>query len=258
MGVMKKKSKKTRYWIGGVLLSLCLFLAVSWVVFDDLFLPRGVDSVSVEIPDLRGLVLDEVTPPDWMEVEVEYRYDDHTPSGVILSQSPDGGSWRRLTAARPICKLMLTVSAGVQTATLPDVMGMDSRVAEGKLRELGLIPRIHRVESSYPIGTVFDMSPRAGEILPIGGEVTLAVSDGVPSESVRVPDLCGLTRSEALVQIWLAKLTVGEIVEDAPLDGSTGRVVRQSHRAGTLVLSGTAITVYIGPSEQETNFDENP
>lgn len=258
MGEKRKNSKKLRYWIGGALLSFCLCLAVSWIVFDGLFLPRGVDSLSVEIPDWCGMALERIVPADWMELETEYRYDSRTPAGVILAQSPDGGSRRRISSARPQCRITLTVSAGAQTVTLPDVVGLDGRTAESRLRELGLTVRVQRIESAYPEGTAFDMTPRAGATLPIGGEVTLSVSAGIPRESVRVPDLVGMTRSEALVQLWLAKLSVGEVVEEAPHDGSEARVVRQSHRAGTLVLAGTPITVYVGPWESESVLSSDP
>ena len=248
-----------RHWIGGAVLSLCLCLAVAWIVFDGLFLPRGEDSISVEIPDWRGMTVDEIDVADWMETKIEYRHDGRIPAGVILSQSPDGGSRRRLTAARPRCAITLIVSAGAQTVTTPDVMGLDARVAESRLREAGLAVQVKRIESAYPEGTVFDMMPRADTVLPIGGEVVLSVSAGIPRESVRVPDLVGLTRGEALVQIWLAKLSVGEVVEESlHVDGAEARVVRQSHPAGTLVLGGTPITVYIGAWETESNLEENP
>lgn len=250
-----RNRRKSRLWIGGVCLSFCLLLAVLWIVADDLLVLRGVRSTSVEIPDWRGRTVDGITPAGWMEIELEYRHDSSAPAGVILRQEPEGGSRRLLSAARPQCKIRLVVSAGTETVTLPDVMGLDGRVAENQLRGIGLSVRVERIESAYPEGTVFDMMPRAGELMPIGGEVALSVSAGMPRESVRVPDLVGKTRGDALIDLWLAGLSVGEVVEENPQVGSNGRVVRQSHRAGTLVLSGTPITLYIGALESEPNFD---
>lgn len=256
MGASEYK-KNSRRWVRGALFSLLLLLSTAWTVWDSLFLPRGIPSTSVEVPDLCGVALDTLEPPDWMELEVEYRHDANTAAGVILSQSPKGGSWRRLTEANPRCRLFLTVSLGEESVTLPDLMGEDGRVAEGRLRELGLAVSVRRVEGAYPEGTVFDMEPRAGAVLPIGAEVTLVVSAGVPHESVRVPELRGLTRSEALVQLWLSGLSLGEAVELSP-SGAGGRVVRQSHPAGTLVLGGTPITVYIGADENQLETEAKP
>ena len=249
--------KSSRRWAKGALFSLLLLLSTAWTVWDSLFLPRGISSTSVEIPDFCGVELNTLKAPDWMEVEVEYRHDANAVAGVILSQSPKGGSWRRLTEANPRCRLLLTVSLGEESVMLPDLMGEEGRVAEGRLRELGLAVSVRRVEGAYPEGTVFDMEPRAGAVLPIGAEVTLVVSAGVPHESVRVPELRGLTRSEALVQLWLSGLSLGEAVE---LDPSVedGRVIRQSHPAGTLVLGGTPITLYIGADENQLETDAKP
>lgn len=244
-----------RRWRWGAVIALCLLLAVSWIVFDGLFQPRGIASRSVEIPHYRGANLNGLTFEDWLEVEVEYRHDANAPAGEILSQAPTGGSRRKLTAANPRCKLTLTVSLGEETVTLPDLIGRDAREAESRLREMGLRVTVRRVEGAYPEGTVFDMEPRVGTLLPIGTEITLTVSAGLPHKSVRVPELLGLTRSEALVQLWLSGLTVGQVVETAPA-ALEGRVVRQSHRAGTLVVSGTEITLYIGAEDGGSNPEE--
>ena len=244
-----------RRWRWCALVALCLLLAVSWIVFDGLFLPRGIVSQSVEIPHYCGENLNGLTFEDWLEVEVEYRHDANAPTGEILSQAPTGGSRRKLTASNPRCKLTLTVSLGEETVALPDLMGRDAREAENRLREMGLRVTVNRVEGAYPEGTVFDMDPRVGTLLPIGSEVTLTVSAGLPHKSVRVPDLIGLTRSEALVQLWLSGLTVGNVVETAPA-ASDGRVIRQSHRAGTLVVSGTAVTLYIGTEDGDSTHEE--
>ena len=250
-----KNRRGSRLWIGGVCLSFCLLLAVLWIVADDLFALRGERADAVEIPNFCGMEIDAVTPAEWMELEIEYRHDSDAPAGVILHQDPEGGSRRLLSETRPLCQIRLVVSAGTETLTLPDVMGLDGRVAESQLRALGLSVRVARIESAYPEGTVFDMMPRAGTLMPIGGEVTLSVSAGIPRESVRVPDLVGKTRSEALIELWLAGLSVGEVVEERPQSESDGRVVRQSHRAGTLVLSGTPITLYIGARDSDPQID---
>ncbi len=252
-----KHKKNNRRWVRGALFSLLLLLSTAWTVWDSLFLPRGIRSTSVEIPNLCGTMLDTLEVPDWTEVEVEYRHDANAAAGVILSQSPKGGSWRQLTEANPHCRLLLTVSLGEESVTVPDLMGEDGRVAEGRLRELGLAVLVRRVEGAYPEGTVFDMEPRAGAVLPIGAAVTLVVSVGAPRESVRVPELRGLTRSEALVQLWLSGLSLGEAVELSP-SGGDARVIRQSHPAGTLVLGGTPITLYIGADENQLETEAEP
>ena len=66
----------------------------------------------------------------------------------------------------------------------------------------------------------------------------------VLEESVTVPQFYGMTRADALVQLWLAKLSLAEVVE-VDSEHPSGTVVRQSHKAGTVVPSGTRLTLYV-------------
>lgn len=226
------------------LFACLLFLAVGWLVFDNLFMPFGERSVSVEIPDYCGLSVSELSDDARMELAIEYRYDARIPAGQVFSQTPAAGSRRKLTAAHPKCEVSLVVSLGKETVTVPEVMGRDGREMESLLREMGFVVTVSERESTNNTGTVLFVEPRAGTELPKGAEVVLTVSAGMPSESVSVPDVRGLMRSEALVRLWRAKLAVGEVIEvDSDQEGGT--VIRQSHQGGTLVQAGTKITLYV-------------
>lgn len=228
-----------RYVAFSCLLALCC----AWLVFDLLFAPLEGGGERVEIPRYCGAAVHDAAFADWMEVEITYRHDD-SPAGTVLSQSPEGGSFRKLTERFPTCRLQLTVSLGKEGVRLPSLIGTDVRDAEARLRALGLAVRIEKRPSPYPEGTVYEMEPVGGEI-PKGEEVRLLVSAGEPQASVKVPDLKGLTRVQALVLLWRSQLSVGEVVEELSLREPSGTVLRQSHVAGTLVAAGTKITIYV-------------
>lgn len=240
-----------RFWRRAMLFSALFFFLAVWVVFDSLFQPLAPLGRTVEIPHFCGMHQDGITFADWMDPEISYRYDATAPAGVVLSQTPSGGSKRKLTKDFPQCKITLVVSLGTETCVLPDLTGEDGRVAEAKLREMGLSVEVRRVEGAYPVGTVFDSEPRAGETLPTDARVVLYVSAGVAHKSVSVPSLYGLSRSDALVQIWLCQLSVGEITE-AISDAPAGTVIQQSHQAGTLVAGGTKISLVIAREANDT------
>ena len=232
------------------MLSLLLVIGAAWIVFDDLFAPFGEKSLSVEIPDLCGKRLESVELADWMDAKIEYRYDAKQAAGVILAQSPTGGSRRKLTAQKPRCQMTLTVSLGEETVVLPNVIGRDRREAEALLRELGLGVQTEAVAGPHQEGSVLGIEPRAGTEVPVGSRVKLSVSAGTPSQTVTVPDVRGLSRSDALVQLWLAQLAVGDVIEvDADAEGGT--VIRQSHQGGTLVRAGTKVTLYVSREWEE-------
>ena len=224
--------------------------AVAWIVIDQIFSPFGEASVSVEIPNLCGQQLEETELEDWIERRVEYRYDSARPAGEILSQSPVGGSRRKLSAQAPTCTLTLVVSLGEETVRVPSVVGIDHREAQATLREMGLSVELREVSGAYTPGTVISVEPRAGETIPAKSRVILTVSTGMTHKTVTVPNLIGLSRSDALVKLWLSELTVGNVIEETS-DEDEGTVIRQSHRPGTYVLAGSEITLYVSREIEE-------
>lgn len=226
------------------LFAALLGLAVGWIVFDHLFAPLGVRSLLVEIPDFRDMRAEEISADGWMELEVIYRYDPTIPEGRVVSQTPVGGSRRKLTAQTPRVPITLVVSLGAEARRLEDLRGWDVREAEVYLRERGFGVQTRSRPSPTSAGTVLDMQPAAETLLSQGEIVTLTISEGERQTVVTVPDLKGLSRSDALIKIWLAQLAVEDVVE-IDSDEPSGTVVGQSHRAGTRVKAATKITLYV-------------
>ncbi len=241
---MKTENKRIPVLRFGALFAALLALCVTWIVFDDLFSMRKTPTETVEIPDFRGILIENAATDAWMDVKIEYRYDPNAPSGVILMQSPMAGSRRRLTAEHPTCEILLTVSLGEETVTVPNLAGADARLAEGRLREVGLKVRRRLRHSAYPEGSVISLTPHAGSVVPIGTEILLEISAGMPAETATVPDLIGLSRQDALVRLWLAGLSA-ETVDQIDSELPVGTVVRQSLPAGTRVAMGTKIRLFV-------------
>lgn len=240
----KKQDAQTRALWKIALFAALLGLAVGWIVFDHLFAPLGVRAVRVEIPDFREMRSDEIAAEDWMALEVVYRHDPEIPEGRVVSQSPVGGSRRKLTEQTPCVQITLVVSLGAEAVRLEDLRGWDVREAEAHLRARGFGVETRVRPSPKSSGTVLEMEPAADSLLPRGEIVILTVSEGERQTAVTVPDLKGLSRSDALVKIWLAQLSVGEVAE-IDSEEPSGTVVGQSHQAGTRVRTGTKITLYV-------------
>ncbi len=230
-------------WRRTALFSFALLLAVSWIALDSLsVLPPSAREV--EIPNYCGLVAGELVPLSWLEIETEYRHDSEIPAGTVLSQIPEAGSLRKLSEAFPTCELTLVVSLGTESRMLPELVGEEARSAEITLRELGFSVRVEEVRAARPTGEVLAMSPHPGREYPVGSTVTLTVSIGEGTGTVTVPSLSGLSRAEALMELWRSGLGVGEVVEEAS-NATPGTVIRQSHPAGCRLPAGTHITVYV-------------
>ena len=245
----KRTSNRDGVLVWAVILSFALFLSGAWVVIDELFAPLDRGGETVTLPDYTGERSDGIQVPSWLDVEVEYRYDASIPQGVVLSQSPTGGSRRKLTEDAPTCKLTLTVSLGTEEVLLPNVIAQDVRMAEATLRAAGFAVESEFFTGAYPEGEVFEMTPRGGVRLPRGSRVRLSVSAGVPAVTVTVPDFFGMQRGEALTALWLAQLSLDRVVE-VDADEAPGTVVRQDYQRGTVVMAGTKLTLYVSRQKE--------
>lgn len=129
-----------------VLISFLLFICGTWVVFDHIFMPFGVEFTTLTVPNFCGRPEGEIEKNGSFAVETVYRYDGETEEGIVISQSPPSGSVCKLTANSPRCKLKLVVSLGRQQAKLPQLLGTDYRKAEATLRELGFAVTVKKTE----------------------------------------------------------------------------------------------------------------
>lgn len=254
--MFKPTTKTNRNAVKILLFSVCLLCAVSFTVFDFLFAPFGEQGQVVQIPDYCGQRQETLAFPEWLRATVEYRSDSDTAAGTVLSQSPLAGSCRRLTAEAPVCEVTLYVSLGRPYATLPNVIGMDVRVACAQLRGLGFSVATQFCEAPYEEGRVLFTSPDFGTRLPTGQQVTLTVSAGLPQEIVTVPDLAGKSRTDALMLLWASRLNVCEVLEENAPTSVSGQVLRQSHQAGTKVRAGTKITLYVAKQTEAEGTEE--
>ena len=235
--------KDIRTWRRSAAVAAVLILAVGWITADVLFMPRQKQSPTVEIPNLCGLNVENLQTEEWLDVTVEYRFEENAPAGLVFAQTPIGGSYRRLTD-EGTCQVTVLVSLGQESILLPSVIGRDVYEVATELRNLGLVVNTAPQPSPHKVGNVLSSEPRAGESIPKGSTVTLTVSSGEVQKTVAVPNLCGLSRADALIRLWLCQLNVGEVVE-VPSGEPSGTVIRQSHAEGTVVLPGTKITIYI-------------
>jgi serine/threonine-protein kinase len=146
------------------------------------------------------------------------------PPGTVVSQSPAAGSKVAKTGT-----VRLNVSRGRASVSVPDTVGLRQEQARAELTSHRLTPRIVEQTSTKPVGTVISQSPAAGAEISRGDTVTLVVSKG--AGLVAVPDVVGLSRSEAEAAIRGAGLQVGRVIK-VPSDSPVGTVVAQYPTGG--------------------------
>lgn len=234
--------------------SFLLFGALSFVTADSLFGLLRASGSTVTVPDYRGMNEDDISAPDWMQIETDYRYDAGIPAGTVMEQTPAAGTPYKVSDRRH-CEMHLTVSLGMERMELPDVVGKDIREAANLLRRSGFSVREETVAGGVE-GVVQRTDPPAGEILPSGSTVTVYVSVGESTEVIEVPDFVGMSRGNALLQIFLSGLSAGDVTEEFS-GAPEGTVIRHSPSAGSLVRPGTAVRIVVSkqklPEENTRN-----
>lgn len=134
------------------------------------------------------------------------------------------------------------------TVKVPNVVGMTIDQAQAALNGLGFnVTSIQQSSSGVPSGQVIAQSPGEGSDAPQGSTISLTVSSGPePAKKVAVPNLVGLTESQALTTLTSLKL-IGQIIYVPPGDPSmNGKVISQDPGGGAESSEGKTITLRVG------------
>lgn len=127
--------------------------------------------------------------------------------------------------------------------TVPDVLGKQATVAKQLLETENLRTNMAEAfDENVPVGQVVSQYPEAGAVVKEQRLITIYISKG--GEAVNAPDLKGLSRRDAELQLKNLGLRIGRIDElfsEQPFD----TVINQSPRQGTQVTKGYAIDITI-------------
>ncbi len=138
----------------------------------------------------------------------------------------------------------VSVSAGPQRVSLPDVTGFELGLAQMLIEKAGLIvARVERAQTAAPRGVAVNTRPPAGSFLLPGSGVTLVVSQGAPT--ITIPNLVGLTPDSARAALEDAGLQLGVESRRTVPSAQAGSIIQQNPGAGTLAAPGIAVDVVI-------------
>lgn len=194
------------------LAAVILFGVILTFLLDLIIMPSYTNyNEGVTVPDVTKISLEEATTllEDYgLRHEIlDRRANSAYPADFIIDQSPSPQQ-----IVKPDRKVYLTVNTATTPQTVvPDVVNMSLRNAEIQLENHGLTVGTKSYESSRFRNTILRQSVAAGDTVSRGTVVNLAVSDGLGSRIVEVPDVVGLRLSEAQQTITKAGLRVGEV-----------------------------------------------
>ena len=164
--------------------------------------------------------------------------------GKVISQSvKEGEEIEKHTTVDVV------ISSGAETFDMPDVIEQEEDDAKTALEELGLVVKTEeQYDSSVAKGKVISSTPKAKEQVAEGMEVTLVISKG--PQSVKVPDLSGLTQKKAEKALTGVGLALGQVKEDYSSKVKKGLVINQSFTEGTELEPGRTVDIVISLGEE--------
>jgi eukaryotic-like serine/threonine-protein kinase len=200
-------------------------------------IPNVVTLPLIEASELlaaAGMVVGEIT--------TEER--DDLAENTVISSNPAAGT--------PVLQgtvVDLVVAAPPSTVQVPgEVIGATEVEARALLEAPPfefVVTTDVRSSPTVPIGTVMEIRPGPGELVPRGSDVLIIVSEG--PEPVRVPAVVGRTEAQAVNTLreegLVPSVNYVDVAAGSPDDG---RVIAQSLPPGSQVDPGTAIAITVG------------
>lgn len=247
----KKSNPMVQVVVGAVSAFICVCL-----VFVVLAIFKGFSDNSttdVEVPNLIGLNFSDVNKDKTtynFRWDVTNTYDKDKPLDIIISQDPEP-SVKKIKEGSTIS---IVVNSEETTINLPNIDGRRKDEAVQKIKAVNLIPEVLMVlDNQTAEGYVKQTYPLAGSKITIGSSVKIYISKKAGESKIEIPNLVGLTLSEAQTKLSEAGLNYnGYTYMESTV--SKDKVVAQNPLRGAKVNKGTNVSVILseGPPRNIT------
>ena len=257
--------RKNRIFIGvaaGSAVLLIVILATLWfTVFSKMLTPKE----PLIVPPYVGMTLEDAEKALEADTKLsehftirvgEYKADETVEKGVVISQTPEGGS---TVNGKKKTEIVLVVSSGPEESEpkefeLEDYTNQDYRLALSKLQAQLIVVTVEsQFSDTVKEGMVISTNPSAGTKLKAGDKVTITYSSGPENKEVKMTSLLGLTEEDARNAIAAMKLTLKSVSSEYSDEYAEGKVCYQSIPRDITVSSGSEISIKIslGPKPEE-------
>ncbi len=215
---------------------------VSLVLIDQIVLPWIVStSQTVRVPTVVGK---QVTTAQYLLQErglqvkdIRYQHNPDLPQGVVMSQLPYPGA-----TVKEGRRVYLTVSNGLETVTVPPLVGLSIRDARLALARAGLqLGSISTVsDENVPADAIAWQSLAAGSSVSAETAIAVGISNG---GSQRMPSLIGLRLDEARQALSALGVSIGSVNERPTQAFASGTIIDHQPPADSTLASGSTVSV---------------
>jgi len=235
--------------VAGVVIAVIIVVLLVFFVgrFTGVFGGKGsdtsqskLDSTQTKMPDVVGLsekMADKKLSDNNLQMQVKSsEYSDTVEKGNVISQEPKADE-----VVSKYSKVSVVISLGSDAFDISklNLVGKTKESAESLLKENGFSTDTKEEPSdTVPKGSVISYTPTK----PKSGErVTLTVSSGKKVTKVVVPNITGMSESEAKTLLETNGLMLGKKAEQHSATVAKGIIIGQSTAAGSSVDSGSSV-----------------
>ena len=245
-----KKENKLLVILASIFTGLIVIVAAVFLIGSKFF-----NQKDIKIPDVAGKTEKEaieILQDAGFEVgdsSIEIS-DDKTPEGLVVKTMPAANTKRAKGQ-----KVTIYISTGDSKITVEDYKGKDYRQVRGALEEHGIYVYVEKKEvknpKDYKDGVIIDQSVKPGEKIGARDEIILYI----PRIDEKYPDFTSGKYKVADVQKFCDDHGIElEVKEEANSSKNAGTIFFQSSAAGSIVASGTTLTIKVavkGNSDSE-------
>ncbi len=247
-----EEPKRSR-WFLAVLILLLLILAGLLFLLVRNFADNGDDPTLVTVPNVVGQPADQAQAALEAEGFRVTRATDTSdrPVDEVIAQDPPANE-----QAEEGSEVTITLSAGPETATVPDVTGRTVDEASQLLIDAGFVPS-QRAEENADVeqNLVIRTDPAAGADAARNSTVTIFYSSG--PNTIAIPDVRGQSVNDARNTLAGAGFT-GTIQErqEASNDVEQGRVIGTEPGAGQQAPANATITLVVSSGQGQVGVPD--
>jgi serine/threonine-protein kinase len=175
-------------------------------------------------------------------IEGNEAFDSDRPKGTVINQRPEGG-----TIVKKGRRVILTISKGSASATVPRLEGFSLREARFLLEREGLQPGaiVWLTNETRPDGVILGSVPAEGTVMKLNADVELLVNRKETGVMISVPDFVGLDLEQARIHAEENYLLIGELTIEVDDELLPETVIGQSIPDGDLVSKWSVVDLTI-------------
>lgn len=206
------------------------------------------DSATIEVPQLIGekeAVANEMCEKKNLVMKVVSQKQSDQPVGTVIEQNIKAGE-----KVKKKTVIEVVICSGAEEVEVPDVSGNTQDDAWKILKDKGFTDYEVQTEYSdeYDNGEVIRTTPEAGTTTTVDTKIVLVVSKG--AEKAEVPNLVGMTVSQAQSALSSAGLADGGSTEEYSNTVDEGKIIRQDVKAGKKVDGGTSVSYVVSKGKK--------